>query len=358
MNMRIRELKTTSPSSDESYVKGKENKASRVENISDRYVSGIKMHGMTEKKLSKNIPSLSQIANNIRVKNGVIFNREERTLYIDQFYKETLSPIVARQVRMLDPSIEQVIEKLESRLLDFMNKEGVKAIKPFAIRGIYCSSLDSTKQTQRAATSGQRLSPFIAEIDESDEVKGNAVTQDFSIEGWRKRGYISKCGGNFFVFHPEKAPESPDDFLYLLFASCGSASRYSMREKYPVILTINMDDKFIIPASGGNDGISGTFPWTFTINNSSFHLYNLDVGCITSTISGLKHKVGLVSDTGVPRSHVAREIGIEGVPPWVQGKKLWDMTENEQLAYGRWVYMNVLQYIIERCVPYPSTLNP
>ncbi len=238
----------------------------------------------------------------------------------DDFYQQQLAPAIRSWLKPEFRSQEEEIARLEGCLLEWLDVNGVSALPSFALRGIGCSSLGD------------------------NQVPDEELYQDRSLGSYRRRGYISEAGGNFFVFHPETSRLTPDDFLYLLFASSGSTSRYASNDDHPVVLMVAMDEQFRIPASGGNDGISGTFPWTAEIDSQRCHFFNLEVGCITR--SGTKQKTGLVCDTGVPRQRVRAEIGSQGLPDWIEGVGIWERTPQQEVALARYVYGQILEELV------------
>lgn len=250
----------------------------------------------------------------------------------DVFFDE-VAPKFASNTALFDPSIEERIAELEAAMRGSIAKSGLRSVPAFALRGISCSSLAAN----------------------SDE--------EASLNGWRKRGYLSEAGGNFFVFGSSSAiplplsgaggpdpvsttPKTADQLLARLMASSAATFRYASRAEAPIIIVAAMGPGFWVPPSGGNDGIDGSYPTSFHFGSESFHMPNLEVGCITRPGAAAR-EVGL-SAHGVPEDRILELIGASGLPDWATPVGGLDGRGAAELnALYRWVYLQVLESIAE-----------
>ena len=127
---------------------------------------------------------------------------------------------------------------------------------------------------------------------------------------------------NFFVFHSKDNPQamkgksiSVDEFLMLTMASSASVYQYSLRNNFPLIVFTPLGDAFGIPATGGNDGITGAY----TVKISLFSLGeillpNLDVACINRSVVPGGAENCLETTNGIPTTQPVKLIGKDGFP--------------------------------------------
>ena len=204
---------------------------------------------------------------------GGAYHRTKSARPEDVVFAEVV-PRISAIVNPIDPKLEARIHEAEAKLASRVASDGMGALPGFAIRGISCSAL-------------------------GDDPSSGPL----SLAAWKKRGYLSEGGGNFFVLHPGAGPKRAKAFMAQLLASTGSALRYTGRDGHPVVVFVEHGETFSVPASGGNDGIGGDYPLSLHVGGKDHHLRNLDVGCITRPTSKTSTKVGLVVDR-VPETSV------------------------------------------------------
>lgn len=245
-------------------------------------------------------------------------------------YRAAIEPKLAAISQRFDPALEPRIRELEAKLLALTATHGLSCIPSFALRGISCVSL--VDAPERAG----------------------------SLAHWERSGYLSEHGANFFVFHGADAPIALDprlssvppartgqELLPRIMASSAAAFRYAERAPHPVVLLIDLDRHFDIPASGGNDGIDGSYPHTIDIDGQRHHLQNLDVGALTRCASPGR-TTGRLAD-GVPEASIRARIGADGLPSWASRDQTGTKRPaDERIALSRWFYKEVLEGLSAR----------
>ncbi len=226
-----------------------------------------------------------------------------------------LRPAIQKISKRHQPSVESEITQLETRLMKVLTTDPA-SFPSFALRGVGVDSL--------------------------------AVSQDVqnSLGILRKNMYVGKAGGNFFVLNSPSvfSKFSTEELLGRLYSSVAAAQQYAMRGKNPIVLFIKVDEQFPLYASGGNDGINGDFPHTFTVKRREFLTRNMDVASLTKP-SHTGKLSGLVAE-GVPATHVVDEIGAVNPPKFLFSPDPWSKSKADVLLGQRWIYMNVLKNIL------------
>ncbi len=239
-----------------------------------------------------------------------------------------LSPLLAKITDLFDPSVETKITNLERKIRRFVQNKSFLELPAFALRGIRYSE-DSEKPTTRKSF----------------------------LEKMKADGYISSDGGNFFVFYPDQGEFSPakvegaeliaEIFLAKVYASAGSVKRYAGgldgtwgkdSEELSAVIFINLDSTFSIPVGRGNDGIDGTFPYSFKPFAKEFHLQNLDVGNFTRR----------THPKGVPAENVKTLLLSSDLPGILKGTRddTAQIARLREIAQTRWVYMQILRRVV------------
>ena len=238
-------------------------------------------------------------------------------------FQTEMGPKIKQQVDSFDPQLESKISKLESVL-----RQAVP-VKPFALRGISTAGV------------GDCARKLLARDAQGEQRK--------TLEQWLEAGYLSEGGGNFFVYNPALNSYPPNEFLTRLYASVYAALGYGFGDIHPVVLLIDMDQNFLIPPSGGNDGISGSYPSIINVGGTEYLLHNLDVGAITKP--NQVRKTGLVAER-VPEERVRLRVGEGGLPEGLSigtdFEDRWNYSEQKKMILSRWYYAHILEAIVSR----------
>ncbi len=100
---------------------------------------------------------------------------------------------------------------------------------------------------------------------------------------------------------------------------------------------IKLNNRFSIPVGRGNDGIDGTFPYSFQPFRKQFHLQNLDVGNFTRK----------TYPQGVPHANIKAVLLADDLPSSLKGSRddSKQISRLREIAQTRWVYMQILRHI-------------
>lgn len=229
-----------------------------------------------------------------------------------------LVPELKKATNLFDLSIEESISNLEFKFRTLVtNQKRLESVQAFAIRGIKPN-------------------------DTSDRVDYQRVLEE--------KGYISEHGGNFFIFHPRRggfaAKMEPgvlaaDRFLSKLYASCGSIKGYAHGgdglwggPKLSAVVLVRFTEDFSLRINKGNDGIDGSYPYSFATFGKVFHLSNLDVG----NINRRKYP------NGIPSENIEALILSIDLPPSLKRGKSdsLHLSQMKEIAQTRWLYLQIL----------------